>query len=329
MNRPSACRPDDGWAFVHPRGVESTYERTNERREYNGRDYDFSLNAVMRETVPTVWDAVGGRPGPDAEGGLRRLRSQLRFMHFAWNQFYLGLLRDYSAELDALLAEIDAYLEAGARNDRRLPDERNPVSEDYSRWRPHPWHGLPAGPAPPSELHVFVEITPFDLVKYEVDKASGYLRVDRSQRTSSLPPALYGFIPQTYAGDRVAALMPGVDGGDRDPLDICVLSERPIARAEVIVTARVVGGIPMVDGGQADDKIVGILHDDPVFGGVREIEDVPPALIGRLTHYFSTYKLRPESGGSVIVGEPYGRTHAEAVVAAALDDYRERFGGQA
>jgi inorganic pyrophosphatase len=202
------------------------------------------------------------------------------------------------------------------------------MSRGYSRSRPHPWHGLSAGPNPPAELHAYIEITPFDLVKYEIDKTSGYLRVDRAQRTSSLPPALYGFIPQTYAGERVADLMPGASGGDLDPLDICVLSERPIARAEVIIGARVVGGIPMIDGGHADDKIIGILNDDPVFGSVRELEDVPPALVGRLIHYFSTYKLRPESG-SVSVGEPYGRAHAEAVVSAALDDYRAEFSAEA
>lgn len=194
----------------------------------------------------------------------------------------------------------------------------------YSKWRPHPWHGLEPGPNPPTELHAFIEITPFDLVKYEVDKATGYLKVDRAQRTSSLPPALYGFVPRTYAATRVAALMPGARGGDLDPLDICVLSERPIARAEVIVRARVVGGIPMIDAGEADDKIIGIMSDDPVFGDIRDIEQVPAALVGRLTHYFSTYKLRPEAG-SVVVGAPYGRSHAEQVVAAALEDYRETF----
>ena len=200
------------------------------------------------------------------------------------------------------------------------------IGSEYSRWRPHPWHGLRPGPDPPSELDAFVEITPFDLVKYEVDKETGYLRVDRAQRTSSLPPALYGFVPRTYAGPRVARLMEGVEGGDGDPLDICVLSERPISRAEVIVTARVVGGIPMVDGGLADDKIIGILRDDPVFGGIREIDDVPDILIDRLIHYFSTYKLRPDPDGSVTVGKPYAREHAEAVVSAALADYEERFG---
>lgn len=199
------------------------------------------------------------------------------------------------------------------------------MTRRYSEFRPHPWHGLSPGPNPPSELNVYVEITPFDLVKFEIDKTSGYLRVDRAQRTSSLPPALYGFIPQTYAGNGVAALMPGSAGGDLDPLDICVLSERPIARAEVIVSARVVGGIPMIDGGTADDKIVAILRDDPVFGHIREIEHVPAALIGRLRHYFSTYKLRPETSGSVAVGDPYGRSHAERVVAAALQDYQDEF----
>ena len=200
------------------------------------------------------------------------------------------------------------------------------MNADYATWRPHPWHGLHAGPNPPSQLHAFVEITPFDLVKYEVDKESGYLRVDRAQRTSSLPPALYGFIPRTYAAERVARLMDDVDGGDLDPLDICVLSERPINRAEVIVDATVVGGIPMVDGGLADDKIIGILRNDPVFGDVRELEDLPQVLIGRLIHYFSTYKLRPESAEPVVVGRPYDRAHAEAVVSAALEDYAETYG---
>ncbi len=200
------------------------------------------------------------------------------------------------------------------------------MSPDYHRSRPHPWHGLSPGPAPPSELDAYVEITPFDLVKYEVDKTSGYLRVDRAQRTSSLPPALYGFIPRTYAADRVAALMDGAKGGDLDPLDICVLSERPIARAEVIVRATVVGGIPMLDDGLADDKIIGIVQGDPVFGHIERIEDVPEILVGRLRHYFSTYKLQPERSGSVTVGEPYDRAHAEEVVAAALEDYQATFG---
>lgn len=197
----------------------------------------------------------------------------------------------------------------------------------FSRWRPHPWHGLSAGPSPPSVVSVFVEITPFDLVKYEVDKASGYLKVDRAQRTSSLPPSIYGFIPQTYAGASVAALMAGASGGDLDPLDICVLSERPITRAEVLLHARVVGGLPMLDGGEADDKILAVLRGDPVYGEASDVADLPGALVDRLIHYFSTYKLPASETHRVAVGAPYGRAHAEAVVAAAMADYVATFGG--
>ena len=75
----------------------------------------------------------------------------------------------------------------------------------FFRWRPHPWHGLEVGPNPPHLVHAFIEISPFDLVKYEVDKVSGYLRVDRPQRSSAQHPTLYGFIPRTYCGERVAA----------------------------------------------------------------------------------------------------------------------------
>jgi inorganic pyrophosphatase len=195
----------------------------------------------------------------------------------------------------------------------------------FSTSRPHPWHGLAAGPEPPSLVNVFVEITPFDLVKYEVDKTSGYLKVDRPQRTSSLPPVIYGFIPRTYAGSRVAKLMDGALRGDHDPLDICVLSERPISRAEVLLRAHVVGGLPMLDDGEADDKIVSILQGDPVFGTIREIDEVPHALIHRLTHYFATYKLGADEEHIVEVGAPYGRKHAEDVITAALADYREEY----
>ncbi|MFN7146293.1 MAG: inorganic diphosphatase, partial [Myxococcota bacterium] len=132
----------------------------------------------------------------------------------------------------------------------------------YLPHRPHPWHGLPLTPDKPGLFHAYVEITPFDQVKYEVDKPTGYLKVDRPQRTASLPPTLYGFLPRTYCGDDVAALCPTADKGDGDPLDVCVISERPIARADILLNVRVVGGLRMVDAGEADDKIVAVLHED-------------------------------------------------------------------
>ncbi|MBV9495854.1 MAG: inorganic pyrophosphatase, partial [Acidobacteria bacterium] len=186
---------------------------------------------------------------------------------------------------------------------------------DFSRWRPHPWHGVSAGDDAPRIVNAYIEITPFDLIKYEVDKATGYLRVDRPQRTSSQPPALYGFIPQTYCAERVAALSPGADRGDGDPLDLCVLSERPIAKSEILIAARVIGGLQILDRGEADDKIIAVLQGDYMWGEATSIEDVPQVLIERLAHYFSTYKLVPgESTPRLVVKGTYGFEHAAAVV---------------
>jgi inorganic pyrophosphatase len=197
----------------------------------------------------------------------------------------------------------------------------------FYRWRPHPWHGLEVGPKPPSVVHAFIEITPFDLTKYEVDKITGYLRVDRPQRTSSLPPSLYGFVPRTYCAGRVGALSGSGRVGDGDPLDICVLSERPISRSEVIINARVVGGILMVDRGEADDKIVAILENDVFWGQARDISDVPGILVERLRHYFATYKLIPGETPHVSIESIYNAEHAQKVVQASIEDYEEMFGG--
>ena len=199
--------------------------------------------------------------------------------------------------------------------------------EPFYRWRPHPWHGLAVGPEPPAVVHAYIEITPFDLVKYEIDKTTGYLRVDRPQRTSSLPPVLYGFVPRTFCSDRVSMLMPDARIGDRDPLDICVVSEQPISRAEVILAARVVGGLPMLDGGEADDKIIAVLEKDHMWGDVRDLEELPEPLIGRILHYFSTYKSLPGEENEVSIGSPYGREHACSVVQASMDDYEFEYGG--
>ena len=199
--------------------------------------------------------------------------------------------------------------------------------QPFYRWRPHPWHGLEVGPNPPEIVHAYIEITPFDLVKYEIDKQTGYLRVDRPQRTSSQPPALYGFIPRTYCGTRVGELSPDAQGGDGDPLDICVISERPVNRAEVILNARVVGGLQMVDHGEADDKIIAVLANDNVWGSVKDISEMPEILIERLRHYFLTYKLIPGEETDVSIDLVFGRGHAEKVIRASIEDYIDEFGG--
>jgi inorganic pyrophosphatase len=194
-----------------------------------------------------------------------------------------------------------------------------------NHFRPHPWHGLDAGQNPPESLTAYIEITPFDTMKYEVDKVSGYLRVDRPQRSSAQHPALYGFIPRTYCGERVCALAPVAKRGDGDPLDICVLSERSIARNEIIVPCRVIGGLQMIDRGEADDKLIGVLDGDYMWGDARDITDVPSVLVERLQHYFLTYKLVPGQRAQAKITSIYGRNHAFKVVRAAIADYEEKF----
>lgn len=193
-------------------------------------------------------------------------------------------------------------------------------------WRAHPWHGLDPGPGFPHVVTSYIEMTPFDLVKYEIDKANGYLRVDRPQRSSAVLPALYGFVPRTYCAERVSELSPAASEGDGDPLDICVISERPIQRAEILLNARIVGGLQMVDDGQADDKIVAVLANDDVWAEARDISDLPDAMIERLHHYFSTYKLVRGQEVTVSIDRVYGLDHATEVMKAALDDYSEHFG---
>ena len=196
----------------------------------------------------------------------------------------------------------------------------------FYRWRPHPWHGLEVGPDPPGLVHAYIEITPYDFVKYEVDKVTGYLKVDRPQRTSSQPPALYGFIPRTFCGTHVAALEPEVNRSDGDPLDILVVSERPIMHPEVILRARVVGGVRMIDNGESDDKIIAILEKDSFWANVEDVFDLPTGLIERVRHYFATYKLRPGTEAQVEIKETMKKEQALQIVEASMQDYLDEYG---
>jgi inorganic pyrophosphatase len=197
----------------------------------------------------------------------------------------------------------------------------------------HPWHGIGAGTSAPDVVTVYVEMVPTDTVKYEVDKASGHLKVDRPQKYSSLCPSPYGFVPQTLCAERVAAFAAertgrtGVDG-DGDPLDVCVLTERPINHGGVLLSARPIGGLRMFDGRQADDKIVAVLEGDAAFGGLTDIDECPPTLIERLRHYFLSYKDMPgaaERGAEIT--HVYGAEEARQVVRLSVEDYRARFAG--
>ena len=196
----------------------------------------------------------------------------------------------------------------------------------------HPWHGVSPGPRTPELVNAYIEIVPTDPVKYELDKASGHLRVDRPQRFSSMCPTLYGFIPQTYCGRVVAEmceLRTGRTGieGDKDPMDICVLSEKTFAHGGFFLRARPIGGLRMIDGRQADDKIIAVLEDDLAYGRIIEIDDVPPGLVERLQHYFLSYKQLPgDEPKKVEITHVYDRTEALDVINRSLRDYEDEFG---
>ena len=196
----------------------------------------------------------------------------------------------------------------------------------------HPWHGVSPGDDAPQVLNAYIEIVPTDPVKYELDKDSGHLRVDRPQRFSSLCPTLYGFIPQTFCGDEVAKLCAQRTGssgiqGDGDPLDICVLTEKAFAHGGFLLRAKPIGGLRMIDGEQADDKIVAVLESDIVYGDITNIGQCPPGLVDRLKHYFLSYKQLPgEVSRRVEIAHVYERAEACDVIARSMRDYRVQFG---
>ncbi|MCH8475461.1 MAG: inorganic pyrophosphatase [Opitutales bacterium] len=199
-------------------------------------------------------------------------------------------------------------------------------NKPFSRWRPHPWHGLSSGEEAPQVVNAYIEITPFDIMKYEVDKTSGYLRIDRPQIGSSLPPCSYGFIPQTYCAEKVTAYSKQVSKADGDPLDICIISEMPINRAEVLVKAKVVGGFRMIDNGEADDKIIAVLSNDALWGETDSLARLPESLTDRIQHYFSTYKMNPQNDSPVEIEELYDVDQARKVIQASIEDYQNHFG---
>jgi inorganic pyrophosphatase len=171
-----------------------------------------------------------------------------------------------------------------------------------------------------------------DTVKYEVDKVSGYLRIDRPQKYSSVLPALYGFVPQTLCDKKVAAIAAQATGredvlGDGDPLDICVLAEKSITHGNILVQAIPIGGFRMIDGNQADDKIIAVLRDDAVYGHFRELTDCPELVVTRLKHYFLTYKDLPGNRRDCEITHTYDAAEARTIIEASLEDYRMKFEG--
>lgn len=193
----------------------------------------------------------------------------------------------------------------------------------------HPWHGISLGENVPDEVRAFIEIVPTDTVKYEVDKVSGYLSLDRPQKFSNIVPSLYGFLPRTYCAARMAELTNTALArydieGDGDPLDICVLTEKDVTHGDIIVRAHPIGGLRLLDNNQADDKIIAVLKNDAVYGHYNDIEELPKDIIRRLIHYFTTYKDIPgENTERMKFVSIYGPDVAKEVIRRSIEDYQE------
>lgn len=198
---------------------------------------------------------------------------------------------------------------------------------EFNTYKPHPWHGIPIGKQAPELVIAYIEMVPTDTVKYEIDKETGFRKVDRPQKFSNIPPTLYGFIPQTYCGEEIAKFAAQqskhtVIKGDGDPLDICVLSERNITSGDIIMEVIPIGGLRMIDKGEADDKIIAVLKQDALYGNWKDISDCPQALLNRLKHYFLTYKNLPDEPIQVEIAAVYGQQEALEVIQKSMQDYK-------
>ena len=196
----------------------------------------------------------------------------------------------------------------------------------------HPWHGVAAASEREAIFNAFIELVPSDTVKYELDKESGHLRLDRPQQYSSLCPSLYGFIPRTLCGPRVAQRCMERTGqrqilGDNDPMDVCVLTEKSAAHGNFFACMRPIGGLRMVDGDEADDKIIAVLESDITYGHITDIDQLTAGVVDRLQHYFLSYKQQPNNPAHrVSIPEIYGRSEALEVMRYSMLDYQDSFG---
>jgi inorganic pyrophosphatase len=207
---------------------------------------------------------------------------------------------------------------------------------DNKRFKSHPWHGVSAGKKSPEIVRAYIETVPGDVMKYEICKESGYLYIDRPNKFSNVIPALYGFIPQTYCAEQVAQRCMDAHNrqnivGDGDPLDICVLVDRPVLHGDILVDAVVIGGFRMIDGGEADDKIIAVLKGDQSYGDYTDVSQIPEKVLKRLKHYFLTYKEdpdKPDAPKEVEIAATYGREEAFAVIKASQIDYEKHYGSK-
>ncbi len=173
----------------------------------------------------------------------------------------------------------------------------------------HAWHDIDPGETAPEVLSGVIEIPKGSKVKYELDKATGLLRVDRILYSSVVYPANYGFFPRTL-------------GDDDDPLDLLCLMQEPVAPLSIL-RVRPIGMLEMVDQGKADEKIVAVHEDDPEYRGFRHVGQLPQHRLAELTRFFEDYKKL--EGKEVRVEEMRGPEAARATLRSAMVRYREAY----
>jgi len=173
----------------------------------------------------------------------------------------------------------------------------------------HPWHDLSPGEDVPKEFHAVIEIPLHSNVKYELDKPSGMIRMDRVLYSAVFYPANYGFIPQTLAEDH-------------DPLDVLVLCQEPVVPLTVI-RSRAIGLMTMFDQGEPDHKIIAVATADPEYSAYREVNRLPPHQMAMVRRFFQDYKQL--EGKEVKVNEILPAAEAYPVIEKALKQYRKKF----
>jgi len=173
----------------------------------------------------------------------------------------------------------------------------------------HPWHGINPGDHSPEKVNAIIEISKGSRCKYEIDKASGLLKLDRIIYSSFHYPVNYGFIPQTL-------------GDDGDPLDILVICSESI-QPLCLTEAKVIGNMQMIDSGKADDKIIAVAAGDPQFHHIESINQLPDHFLLMLKNYFEQYKVLENK--KVEINEFQTKEKAWEVVNNAIDLYFQQF----
>ncbi len=174
----------------------------------------------------------------------------------------------------------------------------------------HPWHDVAPGDHAPEIVNAIIEIPKNSRAKYELDKPSGLLRLDRVIYSSVYYPANYGFIPQTY-------------GKDRDPLDILVLSQISV-QPLCLLSAKVIGVMRMLDQGESDDKIIAVTDSDTSVNYINDIRELPQSFFDEIAHFFKEYKRLERK--EVVVEDFQDKQTAMDIVQVAIGDYKSKFG---